>query len=293
VRKTGGKLKEQLEALVREGESLEGFQLQGADLSQIHLTHRQHAKSVILTHADLTRANLQDAHLYHIDLRHSSLLKADLRRANLNYAQFDAANLLGADFRETKLEHVEWGRHVLQEFTARDLMRQGKVFEAHEKYAEAEETYRLLSVSMAERGHANTAGRFFQSQMIMRRMQMPRWSQRRLWSKLADLICGYGELPQRVFLFSLTVIMGAALVYFVGGVASPAGLIAVSTELPLADNLLNFLSCLYFSVVTFTTVGYGEILPHSWVRAIAALEAFTGAFSISLFVVVFVKRMTR
>jgi hypothetical protein len=293
VKKTGGNLKEQLESLVREGESLEGFQLQGSDLSHVHLTHRQRAKSVNLTRSDLTRANLQDAHLFHIDLRHSSLLKADFRRANLNYAQLDGANVLGADFRETKLEHVEWGRHVLQEFAARDLMRKGNAFESHEKYAEAEESYRALSLAMADRGHANAAGRFFQSQMVMRRMQLPLWSQRRIWSKLADLICGYGEMPQRVFGFSLTVILVATLVYSFAGVTGPEGQIALSADAPLMDNVLNFLECLYFSVVTFTTVGYGEILPTGWVRAAAALEAFTGAFSISLFVVVFVKRMTR
>jgi hypothetical protein len=293
VRKAGGKLKEQLEALVREGESLEGFQLQGADLSHVHLTHRQRAKSVNMSHADLTRVNLQDAHLFHIDLRGSSLLKADLRRANLNYAQLDGANLLGADTRETKLEHVEWGRHVLQEFTARTLMDEGKVFEAHERYSEAEETYRGLSVAMAERGHANTAGRFFQSQMRMRRMQLPRWSQRRVGSKLADLICGYGELPGRVFLFASIVILGAATVYFFGGLAGQHGRISFDPAAYWLDNVFEYLTCVYFSVVTFTTVGYGDIHPEGWVRACAVTEAFIGAFSISLFVVVFVKRMTR
>jgi len=49
----------------------------------------------------------------------------------------------------------------------------------------------------------------------------------------------------------------------------------------------------YFSVITFTTAGFGDILPQGPIRALAATEAFVGAFSMSLFVVVFVKRMTR
>jgi hypothetical protein len=34
-------------------------------------------------------------------------------------------------------------------------------------------------------------------------------------------------------------------------------------------------------------------MPMGWARLVSMLEAFTGAFSISLFVVVFVRKMTR
>jgi hypothetical protein len=64
-----------------------------------------------------------------------------------------------------------------------------------------------------------------------------------------------------------------------------------------ADNFWHqlklFGTCLYYSVVTFTTLGYGDITPIGWSRLFAAFEAFTGSFTIALFVVVFVKKMTR
>jgi hypothetical protein len=50
---------------------------------------------------------------------------------------------------------------------------------------------------------------------------------------------------------------------------------------------------LFFSVVTFTTLGYGDIAPFGWSRAVAALEAFVDSFAMALFDVVFVKKMTR
>jgi hypothetical protein len=40
-------------------------------------------------------------------------------------------------------------------------------------------------------------------------------------------------------------------------------------------------------------LGYGDITPSGIARAIAAFEAFTGSFAMALFVVVFVKKMTR
>ena len=57
----------------------------------------------------------------------------------------------------------------------------------------------------------------------------------------------------------------------------------------------------YFSVVTFTTLGFGDLYPNStqsflnipWFRVAAALEALFGAFLMALFVVVASKRIMR
>jgi len=67
----------------------------------------------------------------------------------------------------------------------------------------------------------------------------------------------------------------------------------LSFENSFQSNLSALLNSFYFSVVTFTTLGYGDITPIGFSRLIAAIEAFCGSFSLALFVVVFVKRMTR
>ena len=50
---------------------------------------------------------------------------------------------------------------------------------------------------------------------------------------------------------------------------------------------------IYYTLVTFTTLGYGDFTPVGLSRIFAAFEAFTGSFTLALFVVVFVKKMTR
>ena len=293
VDKTGPHVKAELEALVRDDRSLEGFNLRGADLRSIQLTHRNPEKSVDLRNADLSRANLQGAHLFNIDLRGSTLLKADVRGANLNFAKVEGANLLGADLRDTRLERLEWGKRLMQEYAARKMQHEGRPIEAMRLYDEAEETYRAVTLALQERGHSNLAGHFYLKQKIMSRMQMKVGSREWFWSKLVDIVCGYGERPDRVIAFTLWVMLVCGLVYFAVGIQGQNGILGIDFGASLVDNLYELLSCLYFSVVTFTTVGYGEILPIRWLRALAAGEAFVGAFSISLFVVVFVKRMTR
>ena len=77
------------------------------------------------------------------------------------------------------------------------------------------------------------------------------------------------------------------------GVRGPEGDIVYTSGAGASANLQAFFTCLYYSVVTFTTLGYGDILPLGVARAVAAAEAFVGAFTIGLFLVVFVKKMAR
>ena len=55
----------------------------------------------------------------------------------------------------------------------------------------------------------------------------------------------------------------------------------------------DFLESLYFSFVTFTTLGYGDYAPTQAFQLVATAEAFFGAFMIALFVLVFGRKMLR
>ena len=127
----------------------------------------------------------------------------------------------------------------------------------------------------------------------MRRKQMPPYSVKRMTSKLVDLFCGYGEDPVRIVGLSMCIIAICATLYTFTGLSYQGETYAFDSSMSIAENFSFFLSCLYYSVVTFTTLGYGDFTPIGISRAIAAIEAFTGSFTIALFVVVFVKKMTR
>jgi hypothetical protein len=82
------------------------------------------------------------------------------------------------------------------------------------------------------------------------------------------VVMGYGEKPARVLLNAILAILTFALIYQRFG----------------AINDRSFSSCLYFSAITFTTVGYGDLAPHGALRLIAASEAFTGILLCGLFI---------
>jgi len=127
----------------------------------------------------------------------------------------------------------------------------------------------------------------------MRRYQMPLFSAERLLSKIFDLLCGYGERPKRVIVFSFLVIIFCSLLFFTVGIEFSGQPIIYQAGFSWSETLFNYLQCLYFSVVTFTTLGYGDYIPVGLSRVASALEAFTGSFTIALFVVVFVRKLTR
>jgi len=286
-----GEVRAQLETQARAGVPLRGFKLSHTDLSGINLVAE--GEAFCMAGADLYRANLQDAHLFRVDLHGASLMKADLSGANLHCANLQDCNLLGAKFNGAKLDNVHWGNNVLQERRGLLAEVEGDLSYAKQNYQEAEEIYRELSRICEKQGLSEESGHFFQSAMKMRRLQMPKYSPHRMLSRVVDLFCGYGEEPIRIIFFSWMMILFFAALYFAFGISSAAGIVGLSWENTLAENLWALLECSYFSIVTFTTLGYGDLTPVGWTRAVAALEAFSGSFTMALFVVVFVKKMTR
>ena len=282
-------LKTSLESRAKTDMPMLNFDLSRTNLAGVDLVNRGHHHGFQLHNADLYRSDLSDAHCFQIDLSGSSLMKANLTGANLHCANLNQCNLLGACFERAKIEHVNWGEKLVQETDAEQVTDKD---EQNDLYQQAEEIYRHLRKVAELQGLFETAGRFFQKEMLVRRYQLPELSLQRIVSKVVDLFCGYGELPSRVIMFSLSTIFVFSFVFFLVGISDGSQVLKLGGD-PFAEDVGQFFSCVYFSVVTFTTLGYGDLSPIGVARFFAAIEAFIGSFTLALFVVVFVKKMTR
>lgn len=111
------------------------------------------------------------------------------------------------------------------------------------------------------------------------------WDKKSKLRNLASLIFvewifGYGEKPWRILWIAVAAILGFACVYYL---IDAAGKLASS-----------FWEYLYFSVVTFTTLGYGDLKPDGGLARLAtSIEALAGAFLIAIFVVSLARRYSR
>ena len=287
VKKSKLDIKSQLEEKAKKGDSLEGFQLEKTNLENIYLIGTD------LRNANLKRANLKKGHLFNINLKGANLFKTDLSSSNLRGADLENADLLGVNLENAMLERVNWGTefNVKSELEAEEARVQGNKKAEHEKYLEAEEIYRNIKTNFKNRGHTAEGGIFFYREMIMKRKQKPLFSSDRFWGKLMDMICGYGERPFKIITFSLMFIILNAVIFCFLGISGTSGHIHLSIHQSLWENLVVVYNAIYYSFVTFTTLGYGDFSPYGIGKLIAIIEAYSGAFLMALFVITVYKNM--
>lgn len=243
--------------------------LRHADLSGLYLTLKN------FQYSDLTGANFGDARLY----------KVGFDFATLDGANFENAILERVDFRQARsAQDVAWHNVILDGVTLPlvEVIGRRCIYDRPGgSMQKASGVYRCLKESYKLQGQPATAGWFYELEMDSRRHMATRWTDR-IWLTLLWLLTGYGERPLRTAVSFLGVIVGFALIYSLTNLNGAAGRIHG-----------DFWQALYFSVITFTSVGYGDIQPLGIARAFASIEALLGIFLISLFVFVFCQKMVR
>lgn len=109
---------------------------------------------------------------------------------------------------------------------------------------------------------------------------------------LGRLLFGYGERPIRVLGAGAVIILSCAIFY-----KSEAASFAFQygLEKTHSSDHLGFFEGLYYSTVTFTTLGFGDIYPaaDTLTRTVTMLESLSGACLMALFVVTLSKRFSR
>jgi hypothetical protein len=235
----------------------------------------------------LLQAKLQKSNLYSANLQGTTLVEAKLQGAYLCFAKLQGADfrsaklhkvwLYGAEIsRETRLENVDWGpKYVLGEEERAQKI--GKTDKRHELLGQAADAYRILKQWHTQAGIYDIAGEFHYREIEVQRKVLA-WKRQphlMLWKWALRLLCGYGEKPLWEVAWAFVIVLGLACVYSVSAISFP--------------------QALYFSTVSFTALGYGSwaIAPTAWVKGLGAAEAFIGVFTMALFLITFVRKMTR
>lgn len=247
----------------------EGAHLEGASLMNAHLEDAKIFGSH-LEGTDLFNAHLEGALLTEVHLEGANLTVAHLERTKLRGAHLEGASFAGVQLSsDTLLDDTVWGNYILGE-------------EREALFDIAADSYRQLKQWYTNAGMYDVAGKFFYREMEARRKSR-HWKAElhlKLWDWILRLLCGYGEKAERVVVSAVMFIFGLAAAYFFFSAFSSA----------------TFAGCLYYSVVSFTAVGYGSWVypePASWAKGFGAAEAALGVFMMALFLVTFTRKMTR
>ncbi len=108
-----------------------------------------------------------------------------------------------------------------------------------------------------------------------------------------DFVGRYATAPSRVLLNAILTIFVFGIIFYVTTTYFHT-IGSVESTLPSNLNRLQeFWNCIYYSAITFLTIGYGDYFPYGILKLIATLEGFTGVFLMSYFTVAFVRKILR
>lgn len=152
----------------------------------------------------------------------------------------------------------------------------------------AEESFCNAKMAFAQAGAYEDSGEMYYQEMVMKRMSMEKYSFKRIMYYLYDFLCGYGEKPKNVVISAMLIILLFSLIYLF-----PSGLAYSGTQQISDSFLARAFYSLYFSVLTFATLGHSGFEPKGYMCPFVMVEALWGIFMILLFVLVFGRKMMR
>ena len=238
------------------------------------------------------------------------------------YLDLDLGKRVLIDFnyallRNTKIERDQIENHILQE--------------EKKDFSRAKKIYLLIKNNFHSIGKYDDESWAFKKEKDMERLSQSfpyykatlknenkkeslpilKWMQKgnfKKWitSAFSNMIYGYGEKPWNVIKTAVAIILIFALSFSFIGLGNPeiielkgtaihqnsGNMVDLVSKGLLKNNVIrNFPDSLYFSTITFTTLGYGDFRPLEGLgRILAGSEAFLGAIMMALFVYTFARR---
>ena len=161
---------------------------------------------------------------------------------------------------------------------------------------EGEGLYRLAKESSRRQGDYSKAGDYYYAEQCAREYRKRKTSRCKPWHFVSEwlvgrIVFGYGEKPHRPLAAAIVVIVVWAFLYFALAGIGPARL----EPGELVQHRSTRVECLYFSLVTFTTLGFGDMVPkeNSLFRLVAGGEALLGAGLMAMFIVALTRKYMR
>lgn len=292
-----------------------GDRLDGAIFRDVELSGVGWLADRTLVNARLVDCSLEDADLSRTDLRHAQFENVDAQRArfrgaNLEHAEFSRTDLRGASLAGARLSDATFAGTRIDEATAfgdrlvyeDELSASDTERERAELYEAARGSYRELQSLAAESGLSEASREYYLKRTdLRRRLAWERGSYARaLGTEAWRWTTEYGTSPWRVVATSAVVIVLCAVLYpLTGGIQEVADERTITYSIDDPEStprwflLLVLFKSLYFSTVTFATLGYGDIQPVGAVaRVIAGVEALTGQLLVALLVFVLTRIVT-
>ncbi|WP_123538554.1 pentapeptide repeat-containing protein [Halosimplex salinum] len=288
--------------------------LDGAVLRRVSLNGVDWFEGCTLVGAELTAVDLHDASLARVDLREASLEHVAARRADFSEANLEDASLNVCDLRGTDLTGARFDQAVFSNVRISRSTTFGETVVYEDELDGLEEDSYLRSAQAAiwsyreirdlHEGNALPieARSYYLDEKDMRRRLA--WHEGKYGTALkaegSRWVTGYGMSHWRVLGASAALIVACAIMYpLTGGIQETAGNDTTTWSLESPEDAppyyvaLILVKSLYFSAITFSTLGYGDIRPvGAAARGVAGVESLLGSILMALLVFVLSRRIS-
>jgi hypothetical protein len=265
-----------------EGIDFHGAHLEGVDLRGAHLEGAKFGG------AHLRGADLLRAHLERVDLGGAHLERANLLRAHLEGASVRSAHLEGADLMGARLEGADLGGAHLERASllGADLR---NVFVLGIQY---KKLGRCRGINLEGCRGSPRFVRDAKDNEFIEEVRINHPIKHFIWSISSD--CGRSMLLWVGWSFFIALLCGAAYAEYPVPTWFPDWLVSMAPDVDLHGRSPTWFTPYYFSIVTFTTLGFGDVIPKNLAAEIwLTIEVVIGYIMLGGLIAIFATKLAR
>lgn len=233
-----------------------------------------------LEFAFCTVDNLKCSHLKmnFVTFNNCSVRNIEINNSEISNWQFINSNVTGG-INNSIIENTRvWGGQFIPVFNNSEPVNFGVWHESMKHSPNFDRTYRAFYKAYKDTGNYREASKFKILELDFKKSKATGFLNKTKWN-IDKYFWEYGQNPSRLILVTLGIIFFFGLIYSFFPDDFKDCIFSNKSYIETLGNTL------YYSVVTFTTLGYGDIIPTGIVKFFAAVEALMGAIIIGFLVV--------
>ena len=273
------------------GANFENVDLGGAKFENVNLGEAE------FDDVNLGGAEFDDVSIWRTNFENVDLGGAKFVNSILSSVTFHTCKFENTKFVSSEIDRIYWSDSNIKRSCFKDLKPLVNIDCAKDTkdYYEFRETYLLLKNQFRQNGrYGDMSWAYLKEKESLRQYYKQNITYKEknniyiriknffkfIWEYVLFLLFGYGEKPWHILGWSFLTIIIFSFIYKITN--------ALGSNLKDIDTIITFWRSLYFSTITFTTVGFGDFYPLRDIsRTLVMTEAAIGLFFYSLFIFTF------
>lgn len=256
----------------------------------------------VFIQSSFKKCNIKKNIFKDITLENIKYIKCNMKDSIFSKANMYNIKIIDCDCRgfkvvDSKIENFEIEDECITKFDEYTFIDKIVVDNKNLKsYENASKLYRTISTKFENNNLLNYAGEYYYLHRIAERKVLI--GKDKINSYMFWMVCGYGERPTYALITSIELVLIFAILYMFTGLNINEFTINYSQysihNLIYMPNLYrDFFKSLYFSITTFTTVGYGDITPVGWSVFLSGIEMLLGVTMVGVWTATLARKITR